>query len=436
MTHSATKKKLRPLQLAAVIFFTVSGGPYGLEPLLMQAGNLSLVLLLAVPVLWDIPSILTVLELNSMMPVTGGYYKWVKYALGTRWGFYEGMWTWFYTFVDLAIYPVLFVQYATYLFPQLESVRIPICMAVIWSSAVINILGIVQVGRMSFLLSCGVVAPFVMLVVVYLFHAHAAASYAVVPHHTFSSVGLAAFTVMWNFFGWDNVTTYAEEVENPVRAYLVSIVIAFVSVAGIYFAVAFVALHSGLDPKVLAEDGFPALGGAIAGRWLGVLIACGGMASALGLFNANLLSVSRVPKAMADDKLLPEWLSTVHPRLGTPYVSILLCAAVVSVMSLFSFGDLLIADVTIYGAGLFLEYFALIRLRVTQPDMPRPFRIPLGTAGLCLLISVPIIVYTVALTGVCRSAGNAWIPASLALGVLIFTIIVWEIIVRVRRQQP
>src|SRR6476646_4415324 len=120
MTQRATNK-LRQLQLAAIIFLTVSGGPYGLEPLLNQAGaHAALLLLLVTPLLWDIPTILTVLELNSMMPVTGGYYQWVKRGLGLRWAFYEGWWTWLYTFVDLAIYHVLFVESASFFFPQIE----------------------------------------------------------------------------------------------------------------------------------------------------------------------------------------------------------------------------------------------------------------------------------------------------------------------------
>src|SRR6476620_10123579 len=134
-----SSKKLRPLQLAAVIFLTVSGGPYGLEPLLNDAGaNAALLLLIITPILWDIPTIFTVLELNSMMPVTGGYYQWVKHALGLRFAFYEGWWTWLYTFADLAIYPVLFVQYLSFFFPQLETYRIPFCLAVIWASAGVN----------------------------------------------------------------------------------------------------------------------------------------------------------------------------------------------------------------------------------------------------------------------------------------------------------
>src|SRR3982750_998125 len=110
MPTKTTAKKLGPLQLTAVIFLTVSGGPYGLEPLLNYAGQHgALLLLLVTPLLWDIPTIFTVMELNSMMPVTGGYYQWVKRALGLRWAFFEGWWTWLYTFADLAIYPVMFM---------------------------------------------------------------------------------------------------------------------------------------------------------------------------------------------------------------------------------------------------------------------------------------------------------------------------------------
>src|SRR3954466_8832790 len=120
MRQPAMNRKIKPFQLVALIFFTVSGGPYGLEPLLTYAGeHAAILILVTTPLLWDVPAIFAVLELNSMMPVTGGYYKWVKHALGTRWGFYEGWWTWLYTFVDLAIYPVLFVQYASFFFPVL-----------------------------------------------------------------------------------------------------------------------------------------------------------------------------------------------------------------------------------------------------------------------------------------------------------------------------
>ena len=79
---------LRPLQLTAVVFFTVSGGPYGLEPVLQYVGGgFALALILVTPLLWVLPAILMVLELNGMMPINGGYYQWVKTGLGLKWGF-------------------------------------------------------------------------------------------------------------------------------------------------------------------------------------------------------------------------------------------------------------------------------------------------------------------------------------------------------------
>src|ERR1700744_2147883 len=161
MSVKSAPGKLRPLHLAAIIFLTVSGGPYGLEQLFTYVGNHSAILLLLVtPLLWDVPTILTVLELNSLMPTTGGYYQWVKRALGIRWAFFEGWWTWLYTFCDLAIYPVIFVTYASFFIPEIAVYKILVCLAIIWSSALLNILGILPVGRVSSVLSILILIPF------------------------------------------------------------------------------------------------------------------------------------------------------------------------------------------------------------------------------------------------------------------------------------
>ena len=429
---STALKKIRPIHLAAVIFFTVSGGPYGLEPLLSYAGEHgALLLLIITPLLWDVPSIFTVLELNGMMPITGGYYKWVKHALGPRWGFYEGLWTWFYTFVDLAIYPVLFVQYATFLLPGIAAYKIWICLLIVWTSAGINIRGILPVGRISLVLAGMVLIPFVVLFFVFFWH-HAGSLAIPAPslkHLSYSSVGLSLYTIMWNCLGWDNVTTYAEEVENPLRSYLTSMAIAFVTVIVVYVLVILVAQQSRINYDVLTKDGFPSLGALIGGRWLGVLIAAAGMASTLGLYSANLLSVSRLPKAMSDDGLLPSKLGILHSRFQTPWFSIVVCSVVISAMTLWTFGELIIIDVTIYGAGLFLEYISLIRLRIKEPLTHRPFRIPLGVPGLCVMVALPVGVYLIALTGVFFSAKEIIRPAIFAISILLTAEVAWQVVV-------
>lgn len=431
MPPSPAIKKIRPLQLIAVIFFTVSGGPYGLEPLLSYAGEHgAILLLLLTPMAWDIPAIFTVLELNSMMPIEGGYYRWVKYALGTRWGFYEGWWTWLYTFVDLAIYPVLFVEYASFFFPELTAYKIPVCLCIIWASAGLNILGIVPVGRVSLILGVVVLTPFLVLILAFFYH-HAGGLSIPSPSLkgvSYPSMGMALYTVMWNCLGWDNVTTYAEEVEKPVRSYLISVFTAFILVIIVYFFAILVAQQSHINFNTLTDKGFPELGNMISGRWLAIMIAAGGMASTLGIYSAVLLSVSRVPKVMADDSLLPGWLNKSHSKFGTPYISIIICSLVVSLMVLWTFADLLIIDVTVYGAGLFLEYISLIRLRLVEPDAVRPFKIPLNIFGLCLMALLPLVVYAVALSGALVSTGKGIVPAVFAVCALLTAELIWWII--------
>ncbi|MFS2187966.1 APC family permease [Mucilaginibacter sp. Mucisp84] len=431
MPAATSLKKIRPIQLVAVIFFTVSGGPYGLEPLLSYAGDHgALIILLITPLMWDVPAIFTVLELNSMMPVTGGYYKWVKYVLGTHWGFVEGWWTWLYTFVDLAIYPVLFVQYAGFFFPELLNFQIQVCLVIIWASAGLNILGIMPVGKVSVFLSAAVLAPIILMIALGIYH-HSG------PMHipptslkglSFPSFGMALYTVMWNCLGWDNVTTYAEEVEKPVRSYLISIFTAFALVMVVYFFAIWVAQQSGINHDTLTENGFPALGELIGGHWLGIVVAAGGMASTLGIYTAVLLSVSRVPQVMSEDNLLPKGVNKLHSRFKTPFVSIIICSVVVSFMVLWTFADLLIIDVTVYGAGLSLEYIALVKLRVKEPMKERPFRIPLGVTGLCLVLLLPFIVYSVALGGALSSTPKALSAAIFALVALSSAEVAWQII--------
>jgi len=424
-------KKLRIVPLIAVIFLTVSGGPYGLEPLLTYAGKHgALLLLIVTPVLWDIPTIFTVLELNSMMPVTGGYYQWVKKAMGLRWALYEGWWTWLYTFVDLAIYPVLFTEYAAFFFPEIAAYKVPVCLFIIWSSAGLNILGIVPVGKISMLLAALVLAPFIILF--YVAFTHHAGNFTFpslsLKGIGFSSLGLGLYTVMWNFIGWDNVTTYAEEVDRPVRTYLISIFTAFVLIFLVYFLAVLVAQQSGVDLAKLEKEGFPIVGLLVGGRWLGTLLSFGGLASTLGLYSAVLLSVSRVPKVMADDGLLPQKINKLHPRYKTPYVSILICSVVISFMVLWTFTDLLIIDVTVYGAALFLEFASLIIFRIKFPGLHRPFKIPLNVFGLCLMSFLPLLVYLIALSGAFSASKETWLPALFAVATLLSGELVWRLI--------
>ena len=128
----------------------------------------------------------------------------------------------------------------------------------------LNILGIVPVGKVSLLLSVAVLTPFLVLILCFFSSSYRGARLlpspsikGILPSHRW---GWHCTLVMWNCLGWDNVTTYAEEVEKPVRSYLISIFIAFALVLVVYFFTILVAQQSHINFKVLTEQGFPALG--------------------------------------------------------------------------------------------------------------------------------------------------------------------------------
>lgn len=245
---------------------------------------------------------------------------------------------------------------------------------------------------------------------------------------TFPSLGMALYTVMWNFFGWDNTTTYAEEVDKPAATYLKSTAIAFITVILVYVMVMYATLHFGIDAKLLNDEGFPALGTLAGGRWLGGALSLAGMAGALGLYAAVLLSVSRVPQVMAEDKFLPARVHKLHKRYKTPYVSIIICAVVVSFMILWSFEQLIVIDVTLYGGGLFLEFITLLKLRINDPQKHRPFKIPLNLTGLCIMIIIPVIVFAIAVSGAFATEGETFVPAVFAVSALVSAEVAWQII--------
>ena len=415
-------RKISVLPLAAVIFFTVSGGPYGLEPLIGYAGSYSIPLLMLTPLMWDIPMILVVLELNSMMPVEGGYYEWVKKGLGIKWAFMEGCWTWLYSFVDLAIYPVLFVEYAAFFFPQIELYKTPVCLIMIWLIAFLNIRGIVLVGRTAMLLMVAVLIPFIILYFEGFLHPGFSVSH---PHTGMSSLSLALFTIMWNCIGWDNATTYAGEVNRPVRSYLKAIILAFSAVYIFYISFTYLAIHSGISASEFAEKGIPYLGMLIGGKFLGGVLSIGGMASTIGIFCAVILSVSRVPAVMGKDEVLPKIFTRLNKKYQTPYISIIACACIISILILNPLADLFIMDICLYTAGIVLEFIALIHLRKIATDQDRPFRIPLKRNGLILLFLLPVLVFSVALIGALFGSEEYRHSALIAIAAIFSAPVAW-----------
>jgi amino acid transporter len=375
------------LSLVFILFFCTSGGPYTTETLIAAVGpGLGLLILLLVPLIWSLPEVLIVGELASMLPEEGGYYRWVDRAFGRFWAFQNGWLTWMYSLVDMAIYPVLFNQYLRYFVPGLDArLEWLMCLAVIWGATWINLRGSVRVGRASIIAGSFVMLGLLAMSILCMPHiAH-------IPWQPFASeeaTGIGGLAVgisiaLWNYIGWDNPSTVQGEVHDASRSYPRALAFALPFVTIGYF-VPLLASLGATNWTTWTEGGWPQIAAAAvagtAGHWIAIWLALGGMVSALALFNALLLSYSRIPFVLAGDDLLPRSLARFDSR-GTPRNAVIISAICYSVFVRVPFGRLVIADVLLYSLALFLEFGALIQLRKREPSLRGAFRIPLSRGG-------------------------------------------------------
>jgi amino acid transporter len=419
----ALRRGLGTVSLVFILYFTTSGGAYTTETLIHEVGpGLGLLILLVVPLVWSIPEVLIVGELASMLPEEGGYYRWVDRAFGRFWAFQNGWLTWMYSLVDMAIYPVLFNQYLRYFAPGLSSrLEWIVSLAVIWGATAINLRGSVRVGRTSVIAGSFIMIGFLALAIASLPHATHVPwrPFASEQGHGMSGLAVGLSIALWNYIGWDNASTVQGEVRDASRSYPRALALALPLVTLGYF-VPLLSTLAASDWTTWTDGGWPSIAAAAAGsagRWIGTWVALGGMVSALALFNALLLTYSRIPFVMATDGLLPSNLARTDQR-GTPRNAVIVSAIFYSLFVLVPFGRLVIADVLLYSLALFLEFGALVRLRRTDPNLRGAFRIPLERRWVALLAAVPMVVLAGVVVVSFRD-GEYGFPAVIGAGVAI-----------------
>jgi amino acid transporter len=211
-----------------------------------------------------------------------------------------------------------------------------------------------------------------------------------------STVGLLGGTLiaMWNYMGWDNASTIALEVERPQHTYPRAMIAAVILVA-LTYVLPVLALHvTGVPASAFETGSWADLAGLMAGKWLRVALVLGGMMSGFGMFNALVMSYSRLPLAMAQDGMLPRVFARVHPKTRAPWVAILVCATGWALCLGLGFERLVTLDIMLYGASLSLEFITLVALRIREPRLRREFRVPGGLAGAILVGVFPILLLT------------------------------------------
>jgi len=422
--EAAPKKAVTLVALVAATYFMVSGGPFGLEDLIADTGyGRAVLVLLVTPVIWSLPVAMAVGELAAAYPEEGGYYAWVKRALGPFWGVQEAWLSLAASFFDLAIYPTLFTRYLAQLWPPAAHAPVSIVIGVglIAAATALNLRGARSTTNASVFLGVALLSPFVALTLAaFLGPIHDSVPSTAVAdqarHATPLFAGLAV--AMWNYMGWDNASTIAAEVKDPARTYPRAMFLAVALVATTYVIPVAAVAHSGLAPAAWTDGTWALAGEKLSGPRLATAIAVAGMVSSGGMLLALVLSYSRLPLVLARDGYLPSWLAKVSARSGAPWVSLVVCGLLYAACLGLGFKRLVQLDVVIYGGSLGLEFVALVALRVKEPGTPRPYRVPGGMVGAVLIGAIPMALIAMSFVDAQAEEGGGWVVvAVVAVGV-------------------
>jgi amino acid transporter len=196
--------------------------------------------------------------------------------------------------------------------------------------------------------------------------------------------------------GWDNATTIAGEVDRPQRTYPLAMAGAVALVSLTYVLPVLAASRSGIAADEWDTGAWVTVAEQVGSPGLAVAIGLGGMISAFGMFNALVLSYSRLPVVLADDGYLPAVFSR-RLRTGAPWLAVVTLSVAWALATQLGLKRVLALDVILYGLSLLLEFAALVALRLREPRLARPFRVPGGIVVAMLLPLFPALLIGLAI---------------------------------------
>lgn len=331
-------------------------------------------------------------ELATMMPEAGGEYVYLREAYGSLWGFLYG---WMQFLVakpgSLATLGAGFARYFAAFFPALNPRLV--------AFGIIIVLGIVNYFGVR---TSGAVQTFFTFLKVGLILGLAFAgllsgrgdwsnfSTAVPVSSALDGLVIALVAALWAYDGWNNVAMMGGEVERPRRNLPLALIVGTAVVGGLYVlanVVYFFILPASevAASKVVAAD----VAKRFLGEYGGSFVALAAMVSIFAAINGSILSGSRVPFAMAADKMFFRKLAHVHPRYHSPTYSVMVLCAIAALLSLTGTYEELFTYV-IFASWLFYGFTVtcVFALRRKRPDWPRPYK----TWGYPLLPAVFVLV--------------------------------------------
>lgn len=285
--RSPSRRNLGLPGLAAIIYYSVSGGPFGTEDVVASAGPLYALLgFLVMPLVWSVPEALVSAELGTAFPCNSGYVTWVTAAFGPFWGFQEGFLSWLSGVCDNAIYPVLFRAYLSQVWPSIgEGILgeiFVVSFVLIFTS--MNYRGLDIAGYLTFVLAIFTILPFGYIVLVGLPQVEMR---NVMKRPALKDVDWTSYlnVLFWNLNYWDTASTLAGEVSEPKKTFPRALTLAVVLVILSYFFPLLVGVGiPGADWQDWDTGQLATVGLAVGGRFVQGWVVCAAAVSNIGQF--------------------------------------------------------------------------------------------------------------------------------------------------------
>ena len=437
LSGAAHLRQIGFLPLLALFYGYTAGGPFGYEGIFHDSGpGMALVFLAFVPFFWSIPISFASAELNSILPVQGGFYRWSRAAFGDFWGFQCGWWNWTGTFLLNSLYGVLVMDYLSEYLPWITgNVKWAGACLVLALLAYLNARGIQIAGWFSVALLVAVFIPVAWLCAVSLFHWHYNPVVPFVPPgQPFGTVfGRGLALAMWNYAGYEQLSSMTGEMKNPQKTFVR--ILAWNTPMNIltYILPTTLALAALGNWQEWKTDYIVTASRLIGGPILGAAMLIAAMIGTLSLSNSTILYTTRIPATMAEDGYLPAWLGKIHARFGTPARAIFVSLVVYCILAKYPVEDLVNIYIWTRIATTLLTLLAAWQMRRKMPNAKRSFLIPGGKAGLAYILIFPAILCAVK---VAQSEDYVWkyAPWLLASGPVAYAILRWGFKMKPRPQ--
>lgn len=392
MTEEKLVRGISRWDLTAVAVNTIIGTGIFLLPARVTGliGTYSLLAFVACAVITGF-IVLCFAEVSSRFQTTGGMYLYAREAFGSIVGFEVGWLYWIVRITTIATNCNALIISLGFFFPSVAEgwLRILILTLVISLITIVNFIGVRESTIMTNVFTVGKLVPLFVFAIVGLFFIQPANfSFGAAPEYGKFSEAIIA--LIYAFVGFEAAVIPAGETKDPKRNVPFALLSALAFCAVLFIIIQIVAM--GTLPE-LAQSKTPLVDAA--GKFLGssgaTFIGIGALVSVLGNLNGGFLAASRIPFAIAEQKELPQILAKSHRKFKTPYVSLLLTAAVILIFTIQTsfYSALTIAVITrllVYAATC--AALPIFRRRADAPkaEFLAPFGIVAAILSLILII--------------------------------------------------